>query len=117
MEISLHTHEVDGVLSNEAKLHVYRIIQELLNNALKHANATEIDVQVNKMDGHLFIMVEDNGQGFDHTNAKEGLGLGNLKSRVNVLRGEMEIDSSKDRGTSITVHIPIHTAQFEVTRS
>ena len=117
MDISLHTHEVDGVLSDEAKLHVYRIIQELLNNALKHAHATEIDVQVNKMDDRLFIMVEDNGKGFDHINAKQGLGLGNLKSRVNVLRGEMEIDSSKDRGTSITVHIPTHTAQFEISKS
>ena len=63
MDISLHTHEVDGLLSAEAKLHVYRIIQELLNNALKHANASEIDVQVNKMDGALFIMVEDDGKG------------------------------------------------------
>ena len=117
MEISLHTHEVDGVLSNEAKLHVYRIIQELLNNALKHAEATEIDVQVNKMDGQLFIVVEDNGKGFNQDEVKQGLGLGNLQSRVNVLRGEMEIDSTVNRGTSITVHIPIHTAQFELSQS
>ena len=117
MEISLHTHEVDGVLSEEAKLHVYRIIQELLNNAIKHADASEIDLQVNKMDGQLFIVVEDNGKGFDQNEVKHGLGLGNLKSRVNVLRGDMEIDSSLDRGTSITVHIPIHTAQFELSQS
>ena len=117
MDISLHTHEVDGILSDEAKLHVYRIIQELLNNALKHAQATEIDVQVNKMDGYLFIVVEDNGKGFDQQVAKQGLGLGNLQSRVNVLRGEMEIDSSEDLGTSVTVHIPIHTAQFELSQS
>ena len=117
MEISLHTHEVDGILSDEAKLHVYRIIQELLNNALKHAQATEIDVQVNKMEGSLFIVVEDNGKGFNHEEAKQGLGLGNLQSRVNVLRGEMEIDSSEDLGTSVTVHIPIHMAQFEMSQS
>ncbi len=117
MDISLHTHEVDGVLSEEAKLHVYRIIQELLNNALKHADATEIDVQVNKMDGELFIVVEDNGKGFDLDNTAHGLGLGNLQSRVNVLRGEIEIDSSRDLGTSVTVHIPIQTAQFEITES
>ena len=114
MDITLHTHEVDGLLSAEAKLHVYRIIQELLNNALKHANASEIDVQVNKADGALFIVVEDDGTGFDQSNSTQGLGLGNLQSRVNVLRGEMEIDSSPQRGTSVTVHIALHTAQFEM---
>ena len=100
------------MLSKEAKLHVYRIIQELLNNAIKHADASEIDVQLNKIDGTLLIMVEDNGNGFDHENAKLGLGLGNLQSRVNVLRGEMEIDSSHERGTSVTVHIPLNTVDF-----
>ncbi len=117
MEISLHTHKIDGILSQEAKLHVYRIIQELLNNALKHANASEIDVQLNKIDEELIITVEDNGSGFDQINAKHGLGLGNLQSRVNVLRGEMEIDSSPDRGTSVTVYIPLNTAQFELSKS
>lgn len=112
LEISMHTHQIDGVLSKEAKLHVYRIIQELLNNALKHADASEIQVQLNKLEEELIIMVEDNGNGFDHQNAKQGLGLGNLQSRVNVLRGEMEIDSSPDRGTSVTVHIPISLADF-----
>ncbi len=117
MEISLHTHQIDGVLSKEAKLHVYRIIQELLNNAIKHANAKEIDVQLNKMDDSLYIMVEDNGSGFDQNSAKQGLGLGNLQSRVNVLRGDMEIDSSPERGTSVTVHIPLGTAQFVLSKS
>lgn len=113
LDISLHTHDIDGVLSDEAKLHVYRIIQELLNNSLKHANAKEIDVQVNKMDKELFVVVEDDGIGFDLDSAKQGLGLENLKSRVNVLRGEMEIDTTLERGTSVTVHIPLSTAQFE----
>jgi len=112
LEISLHTHQIDGVLSKEAKLHVYRIIQELLNNALKHAQASEIQVQLNNLDETLFIMVEDNGLGFDQDRAKQGLGLGNLQSRVNVLRGDMEIDSSHERGTSVTVHIPLSTADF-----
>ena len=117
MDISLHTHDIDGILSTEAKLHVYRIIQELLNNALKHAQASEIDVQINRMDGQLFIVVEDNGRGFDVSNAQQGLGLGNLQSRVNVLRGEMEIDSDLDKGTSITVHIPLSSAQFALSTS
>jgi len=110
MDISLHVNDVDKYLSEEAKLHVYRIIQELLNNALKHANATEIDVQLNKNDQELLIVVEDNGKGFNQHKITKGLGLGNLESRVNLLRGEMEIDSLEDQGTSVMVHIPIKTA-------
>lgn len=116
MDISLHVNDVDKYLSEEAKLHVYRIIQELLNNALKHANATEIDVQLNKNDQELLIVVEDNGKGFNQHKITKGLGLGNLESRVNLLRGEMEIDSLEDQGTSVMVHIPI-TAAAESTLS
>jgi len=107
LDISINTNNVDGLLTKESKLHVYRIIQELLNNALKHAKASEIDVLVNRSDDELIIMVQDNGQGFDPNTIKKGLGLGNLQSRVNVLRGEMEIDTSISRGTSVTVHIPV----------
>ena len=107
LDISINTNHVDGLLSKDSKLHVYRIIQELLNNALKHAKASEIDVLVNRSADGIIIMVQDNGEGFDPDTVKKGLGLGNLQSRVNVLRGEMEIDTSLSRGTSVTVHIPV----------
>ncbi len=110
LDISINTNNVDGMLNEETKLHVYRIIQELLNNALKHAQATEIDVFVNRTEEELIVMVQDNGKGFDPSIVKKGLGLGNLQSRVNVLSGEMEIDTSISRGTSISVHIPISVA-------
>lgn len=109
LDISLHVNQVDGILNDESKLHVYRIIQELLNNALKHAKAAEIDVQVNKNDHELLIMVEDNGIGFDEDVVQKGLGLGNLQSRVNLLKGEINIDSVPEQGTSVVVHIPIKT--------
>ncbi len=107
LEISLHTNEIDGMLGDNAKLHVYRIIQELLNNALKHAQATEIDVQINKTDDHIMLMVEDNGIGFIESEVVKGLGLGNLQSRVNLLRGEISFDSVPQKGTSVIVHIPV----------
>ena len=105
--ISLHTNKIDGMLEDNAKLHVYRIIQELLNNALKHAQATEIYVQINKTDDHIMLMVEDNGIGFIESEVVKGLGLGNLQSRVNLLRGEISFDSVPQKGTSVIVHIPI----------
>ena len=110
LDISINTNNVDGILDQESKLHVYRIIQELLNNAVKHAKASEIDVFVNRAEDELVMMVQDNGKGFDQQGVKKGLGLGNLESRVKVLKGEMEIDSYIDGGTSVTVHIPLNLA-------
>ncbi|MEL6388759.1 MAG: sensor histidine kinase, partial [Bacteroidota bacterium] len=107
LDIHVNTNQVDGLLDEESSLHVYRIIQELLNNALKHAQATDIDVQIINVADELVIMVQDNGKGFDQSSIQKGLGLDNLASRVNVLQGEMEIDSSLARGTSVTVHIPL----------
>jgi signal transduction histidine kinase len=114
LEISLHTNEIDGMLEDNAKLHVYRIIQELLNNALKHAQATEIYVQINKTDDHIMLMVEDNGIGFIESEVIKGLGLGNLQSRVNLLRGEISFDSVPKKGTSVIVHIPASTGDKAV---
>ena len=106
-EIFLHTNRVDTGLSNEKKLHVYRIIQELLNNAIKHSEATELDIQLSQQNKELFVKVEDNGKGFNEEKVKKGLGLENIKSRVNMLKGELEWDSSPDRGTSVMIHIPV----------
>ncbi len=116
LDISLHINDVDGILNEDAKLHVYRIIQELLNNALKHAKASEIDVQINKNDEDIMVMVEDNGVGFIEAEVEKGLGLGNLQSRVNLLKGEISIDSVPEQGTSVIVHIPLsNTAELITT--
>ena len=106
-EIFLHTNRIDNALSNEKKLHVYRIIQELLNNAIKHAGASELDVQLTRQEKELYIKVEDNGKGFVEGKVKKGLGLENIRSRVNMLKGDLEWDSSPERGTSVMVHIPL----------
>ena len=115
LDISLHINDVDGILNEDAKLHVYRIIQELLNNALKHAQASEIDVQINKNDEDIMVMVEDNGIGFVESEVEKGLGLGNLQSRVNLLKGEISIDSVPKQGTSVIVHIPLSNTAKRLT--
>ena len=106
-EIFLHTNKVDTGLSNEKKLHVYRIIQELLNNAIKHSDADEVDIQLTQQNKELFVKVEDNGKGFDEEKVKKGLGLENIKSRVNMLNGELEWDSGPGMGTSVMINIPV----------
>ena len=83
----------------------YRIAAELLNNAVRHAAATEVNVQVLHRDGVLEIMVEDNGQGFDAQTATAGIGLRGVRARADYLQGRVHIDSSP-AGTSIIVQLP-----------
>jgi len=83
----------------------YRIVQELLNNILKHAEATSADVQLTKHEDHLNIVITDNGKGFVK-NKKQGIGLRNIKERLQKINGTLDIDSSSNHGTSITIDIP-----------
>ena len=88
-------------------LNLYRLIQELINNSLKHAEAKEILVQLNKDDEQIVVMVEDDGKGYDHQNVKEGMGSENLRSRINFLKGELSIQSKPGEGTSSLITIPL----------
>ncbi|WP_299779001.1 sensor histidine kinase [uncultured Formosa sp.] len=85
----------------------YRIVQELINNILKHAEATYADVQLTRHEDHLNIVINDNGKGFQKSK-KQGIGLRNIKERLHKVQGSLEIDSSPGHGTSITIDIPIN---------
>jgi two-component system NarL family sensor kinase len=84
---------------------VYRIVQELLNNAVKHANATIILAQVIRRENNLAITIEDNGKGFDtaQLDKMRTAGLRNIYSRVNYLHGQIDIQSVPDKGTSVHI--------------
>ncbi|WP_458627058.1 tetratricopeptide repeat-containing sensor histidine kinase [Winogradskyella sp. PC D3.3] len=84
----------------------YRIVQELVNNILKHSQATHADVQLTKHEDHLNIVINDNGKGFKK-HKKQGIGLRNIKERLQKVNGNIDIDSSQGNGTSITINIPI----------
>ena len=87
----------------------YRIIQELINNILKYAQATKVFVQLSKFENELQIVVEDNGIGFDYNVAllSDGIGLKSISSRVESLKGEMDVNSVKDQGTSVSINLPL----------
>ncbi|MFX0556953.1 tetratricopeptide repeat protein [Maribacter sp. CXY002] len=95
------------VLKKEIETAIYRIIQELLNNSIKHANATEALVQLNTHEDKLIITVEDNGKGFDASISANGIGLQNIKSRVNFLKANLDISSST-KGTTFCIEIDLH---------
>ncbi len=96
-------------LSDEIKIEIYRIIQELMNNIIKHAQAKHVDVQITKRTGNINLIVEDSGVGFNTSKNYHGIGLHNIVSRVNLLNGDFDIDSSKGRGTIVIIDIPTDT--------
>ena len=94
-------------ISPDQQLIVYRILQELLHNIVKHAGATQVLVQLNAYDHEMTLVVEDNGKGFDVTeNTLSGIGLGSIKSRVDLLKGFLDIASTKGEGTTVTINFP-----------
>lgn len=106
MYIKLVIFGVTHRLKKDYELALYRITQELLNNVMKHAGATNVSLQVGYRDEKIILMIEDDGKGFDVTTHKEGYGLKNLDARTKLLQGTMMIDSSPGNGTSVLIEIP-----------
>lgn len=93
------------------ELTIYRLIQELVNNALKHAEAQEITLKLTTKDNKIIFIFTDDGKGFDFTatrnDPKSGLGLRNMESRLSVINGAIDVQSSIGKGTTTTIEIPI----------
>nr|WP_297788815.1 tetratricopeptide repeat protein [uncultured Allomuricauda sp.] len=88
------------------EIQLYRIVQEALQNVLKHASAKNLFIQLNKHKEHLVLMIEDDGKGILTANT-EGMGLKNIKQRVQLLNGAFSIDSAPERGTILNIQIPV----------
>jgi signal transduction histidine kinase len=110
-EISLQFFGDDIRYTKELELTMYRVIQELVNNALKHSEATMINIQVFSEPGRLSAQVTDNGKGFDAAacdKERKGKGIENIRDRVTALNGKLDIWSQPGQGTEISVEIEIH---------
>ena len=94
-------------LTKTEELHLFRIVQELLNNAIRHGKATIMRLQLNDSDGVMKLKFKDNGKGFLVKQAlkESGLGLKNIKSRVAILNGELQVQSSLNQGATFTINI------------
>ena len=88
-------------------LHLYRIIQELITNTLKHAGATQIRIELTQIDDDVTLIYEDNGHGFDMRAVKSGMGMQNITTRVNQINGKLTFDSSSS-GTTCIIEIIDH---------
>lgn len=109
LKINLIDIGLEERLSYEYEINIYRIIQELLTNTLKHAKAKEMSVQIFRKENNLSIVVEDDGVGFDpdDNSTSRGIGLKNIESRVYKFEGEVNVDSGKGAGTTVTIDLPL----------
>jgi signal transduction histidine kinase len=86
-------------------IELYRIVQELVSNTLKHSKADEVSLQTNFTEGIFNLIYEDNGVGFDPKELKGGIGLENVKGRAERIGGELNIDAAKGRGSIFIVEL------------
>ncbi len=105
---------IDDCISKDVEINIYRIVQESLNNILKHAEASAASVKVRKTDTNIVITIQDNGKGFDvpSTMSKRGLGLIGIEERAHILNAKPSIYSEIGKGTRISLAIPF--TQFSI---
>lgn len=109
LKIQVHSFGIKQRLSSDMEISLYRIIQELLSNVLKHSGATEVNIDLNAGTDSLTLMVSDNGRGYDPgATSGSGMGLRNIGGRVARLQGKFYVDSGKKNGTTSIIEIPLH---------
>ncbi len=109
LQVDFYHNEIDHRFNRTIEITLYRVTQELIANALKHAQADYIQIQLIEHKKRLVLSVEDNGRGFreDEIQNKSGIGLKNTEKRIKSLNGKLMIDSEKEKGTAITVELPL----------
>lgn len=100
-------------LDHTIALNCYRIVQELLQNSIKHAQASEILVQLTRTENELALLVEDNGVGYDPQSVVKGMGTDNLSQRVQFIHGEISVQSTEGQGTSTMVTVPMTDKKYQ----
>lgn len=113
LDVTTSLDQIDNLLNKESEINLFRIIQESLNNIIKHSHATRVNVEIARDRNIIHVTIADNGKGFNkvHTgkNRSSGLGLVVIEERVKMLNGTWELNSSCGNGTSIIVNIPFKT--------
>lgn len=97
-------------LAPDVESTTYRLVQEALNNVVKHAGASRVEVGIVETDDEVAITIRDDGHGFDPEHANGGFGLLGMRERVALLGGRLEIDSADGRGTTLTAQLPVRRA-------
>jgi signal transduction histidine kinase len=109
LKIDLEITGLNERLEQSTETVLFRVMQEIVSNIIRHAQANQITIQIIKHETELTIMIEDNGIGFDAGKMNEfnGIGLKNIVSRVEFLKGKVEFDSAAGKGTTVTIELPV----------
>jgi len=109
LAVDFHPHPIQKInaIDEKIQMELFKIIQELMTNTLKHAGARKVDIHLSLIDKELSLLFEDNGSGFNISEISDGIGFENIKNRVGELVGRFHIDSASDRGTIISIEIPL----------
>lgn len=110
IQIEVLDHGLDNRLENSLELTIFRVIQELITNVIKHAQATEATIHLTNHEESINIMVEDNGKGFNPsqiTKINKGMGISSIDKRIEHLNGQLTIESEKNKGTTVIIDIPL----------
>lgn len=102
------TNTIEERMDANVKLTIYRILQEQLNNIVRHAAATKVSVEMFQEDNKVYLFIADNGKGFDLKTVKKGQGLVNIKSRAELQEGSVEILTNPGHGCKLVIQIPIN---------
>jgi signal transduction histidine kinase len=110
IKFDLNIGDVDNLFEKEKEINIYRIVQECVTNIIKHSEANNARVIIEKAEDVLLIEIADNGKGFNFESARfksKGFGLKNLENRVSFLGGKLEFKSGEEFKTQIKVKIPV----------
>lgn len=97
-------------MESDIEIVLYRVIQECVNNVIKHAGATRLDIQMHRDEHEISVTVEDNGKGFNAAarEQSEGIGLKNMITRLAYLKGTVDFSSSSGKGTLVAIYVPLN---------
>ncbi|MES2829176.1 MAG: sensor histidine kinase [Bacteroidota bacterium] len=114
--VSLETEGLNERLESSIETVLYRVIQESVNNVVKHAKASRIDISLMADEKEINVTIEDNGVGFDMNNKElfDGIGLRNMKTRIEYLRGSVDISSEPGNGTLVAIYVPLDPAEISL---
>ncbi|MFT6828283.1 MAG: two-component system NarL family sensor kinase [Roseivirga sp.] len=112
IQVQFHASNFSQELDLATEVTAYRLVQELVSNALKHAKASKITIQLTCLDNILNLIVEDNGVGFDANHFMEnssGIGLKSIQSRIADMQGDFQVDSRIGKGTTVIIDLPVNS--------
>jgi len=109
LQVHLYTEGLEDRLDSNVETVLYRVIQECVNNVIKHAEANTLDISIVREANEITATIEDNGKGFSTSDKEkfDGIGLKNIRTRIEYLKGTVDFDSSAGKGTLIALHVPL----------